>query len=107
MFEELFIQAIHDKKKIQLTFFSKEDGSLLIRTCAPMDFGPSRRSKDQSNRFHFWDYDSDSSMHTLSLLPNQVKNMQVLQESFSPSEFITWSTISSPWFVNRDWGTYS
>jgi hypothetical protein len=107
MFEKLFIQAIHDKKKIELTFFSKEDGHLLSRTCAPMDFGPSRRAADKSDRYHFWDYDSDTKVHTLSLKPEQVKDMVVLQDHFNPAEFITWSTVTSPWFIKRDWGTFS
>lgn len=105
--EEQFIEAIHSKNKIRLTFFSKEDGRNLVRTCAPMDFGPSRRAKNQNDRYHFWDYDSDTERHTLSLLPEQVVSIEVLPETFEPSEFITWSTSTSPWFISRDWGIYS
>jgi hypothetical protein len=102
-----FIAAIHAKKKVRLKFFSKEDGTTLVRTCAPMDFGPSRRAKNNDDRFHFWDYDSDTRTHTLSLLPNQIVSIEVLPDVFEPSEFITWSTATSPWFVARDWGTNS
>jgi len=105
--EQRFIEAIHSKNKIRLTCFSKEDGHNLVRTCAPMDFGPSRRAKDQSNRYHFWDYDSDTSKHTLSLLPEQVISIEVLPATFEPSEFVTWNTTASPWFVSRNWGIYS
>jgi len=35
-----FIDAIHSKNKIRLTFHSKEDRQELTRTCAPMDYGP-------------------------------------------------------------------
>jgi len=99
-----FINAIHSKSKIQLTFFSKEDQGVLIRLCAPMDYGPSRRTKNQDDRFHFWDYESDKKNHVLSLLPNQVVSMTVLEENFEPEEFISWET---NWFVKRDWGVYS
>jgi len=102
-----FIKAIHNKNKILLYFFSKEDGTVLTRTCAPMDFGPSRRAAEKNDRFHFWDYDSDTKRHTLSLNPEQVQNMVVLEENFDPAEFITWDTQQSPWFVPRDWGAYS
>jgi hypothetical protein len=102
-----FISAIHTKNKLQLTFFSKEDGENLIRTCAPMDYGPSRRARDKSDRYHFWDYDSDTKKHTLSLLPEQVINIEQLPDTFAPQEFITWSIAASPWFVSRDWGEFS
>ena len=102
-----FIAAIHSKKKVVLTFYSKEDNSQLIRTCAPMDYGPSRRAHNKSDRFHLWDYDSDTQRHTLSLLPEQVISIKATEETFDPAEFITWSTSESPWFVTRDWGKYS
>jgi hypothetical protein len=102
-----FIQAIGDRKKIRLTFYSKEDRSQLVRTCAPMDYGPSRRAKDKSDRYHVWDYDSDMRIHTLSLLPEQVIRIDVLEDKFDPAEFVTWDTSNSPWFIKRDWGQYS
>ncbi len=105
--QEDFIQAIKNKSKVLLEFRSKEDGTILERVCAPMDYGPSRHAKNNSDRYHLWDYDSDKTCHTLSLLPNQVINIQVLDEKFDPAEFITWSVEDSPWFINRDWGIYS
>ena len=105
--KDSFVAAIHAKQKVRLTFFSKEDGHTLVRTCAPMDFGPSRRTKNKEDRYHLWDYESDTSTHTLSLLPGQVVSIEVLEEVFDPSEFVTWSTTTSPWFVRRDWGTHS
>lgn len=99
-----FIAAIHSKSKLRVTFFSKEDRCNIIRTCAPMDFGPSNKAKDKSDRFHMWDYESDKKNHTLSLLPNQVVSIEILAQHFEPGEFITWQT---NWFVQRDWGQYS
>jgi len=107
MYKEQFIKAIQEKKMIRLTFFSKADGSSLIRKCAPMDFAPSRRAADKTPRYHFWDFESDTKNHTLSLLPNQIKFMENLNETFDPAEFITWNTTTSPWSVPRDWGQYS
>ena len=102
-----FIAAIRSKNKIRLTFYSKEDGTQIVRTCAPMDFGPSRRAANTDDRYHLWDYDSDTKSHTLSLLPAQLVRMEVLPEHFDPAGFVTWSTQNSPWFVQRDWGAYS
>lgn len=104
---EKFISAIRSKNKIRLSFYSKEDGQEIVRICAPMDYGPSRKAKNQDDRYHLWDYDSDKASHTLSLLPDQVVRMEVMNETFDPAGFITWSTVKSPWFVTREWGMYS
>lgn len=104
---DIFIAGIDGRQKVSLTFVSKEDGGrTLVRTCAPMDFGPSSRAKDKSDRYHFWDYDSDSpgGRHTLSLLPEQVISIGSLEEGFSPAEFVTWTT---NWHYPRDWGEFS
>jgi hypothetical protein len=102
---DVFTAAIANRTKVILTFFSKEDGDVLVRRCAPMDYGPSRRARDKSNRFHFWDYDSDEHVHVLSLLPDQVVSIQATTEGFDPAEFVTWQPIA--WFYPRDWGAYS
>jgi len=107
MYKEQFIRAIHGKRKIILTFYSKEDGCFLSRKCAPMDYGPSRRAKQKNDRYHVWDYESDTQKHTLSVNPEQISDIQFLEENFEPAEFITWDTVSSPWFIPRDWGPHS
>lgn len=102
-----FIQAIKDKNKVRVNFYSKEDNDILERICAPMDYGPSRRANNGPDKYHFWDYESDKGPHTLSLLPEQVEVIEVLEERFNPADFIDWSVAEKPWFVKRDWGIYS
>jgi len=105
--KEQFIQAIKNRRKVELIFFSKEDSRELIRLCAPLDFGPSRRAIDKSDRYHLWDYESDTKNHILSLSPEQIKSIKTLDGEFNPGEFITWDTKRSPWFIDRDWEQYS
>ena len=102
-----FIDAINNKQKVLLKFDSKEDGHALERKCAPMDYGPSRRAHDKKDRYHLWDYESDTEQHVLSLLENQIISIEKLDEEFDPGEFITWDLNKSPWFYPRDWGIYS
>jgi len=104
MYQTLFINAIKEKRKIRVTFFSKEDRTNITRICAPMDYGPSTRAKEKNDRYHMWDYDSDTAKHTLSLPPEQIVKIELLQDVFNPSEFITWNT---NWFISRDWGVFS
>lgn len=102
--KDLFISHIHSRKKLKLTFYSKEDGHNLTRLCAPMDYASSSRAKDKTPRFHFWDFESDTKNHTLSLLDSQIISIEPTNISFNPSEFITWST---NWTIKRDWGVFS
>lgn len=104
-----FIAAIHAKRKVRITFRSKEDSGPITRVCAPMDYGPSRRFKDGIDRFHVWDYfpDSGKKPHQIPIQASQLMAIETLDELFEPGEFITWSTSSSPWIVARDWGRYS
>ena len=102
--QDSFINAIHSQNKVRVTFSSKEDGRNLTRLCAPMDFGPSSRAHNKADRFHMWDYESDQRNHTLSLLPEQVLNIEIIDEKFQPGEFVTWQP---NWIIHRNWGAYS
>jgi hypothetical protein len=101
---EVFIDSLEARQKVTLTFYSQDDGHNLVRTCAPMDFGPTRIAKDNFDRYHFWDYDSDEGRHPLMLLPDQIVSITVLEETFNPDEFVTWDP---GWHHPRDWGEYS
>jgi hypothetical protein len=97
------IQAIHELHEVRVTWPSKDDGGAVqSRRCAPMDYGPGRRAHDQTPRYHFWDFESDSgTSHTLSLLASQITSVEVLDSTIDPSSFVTWDTKRSPWFVTR------
>lgn len=94
------IEAIARRREVLVTFRSKEDGgAVLVRRCAPMDYGPSRRAHDKTPRYHFWDWESDSPRtHTLSLLAMQIESVEILDTTFDPSSFVTWAP---KWFVER------
>jgi hypothetical protein len=103
----IFVEGIHSKTMVTLTYFSKEDGRQLVSPCAPMDVGPSRRAADQSDRYHSWDYESDGKNHVLSLLPDQIIRIEATTVRFDPADFVTWNLQKSPWFLPRDWGRFS
>ncbi len=71
-----------------------------------MDFGPFKRARDKSDRYHFWDFDSDSRAgpHPLTLLPARVLKIELSGHDFLPSEFVSWKP---NWYLPRDWGEYS
>ena len=102
-----FILAMNEKKLVLLHFFSKSVARVVARTCAPMDFGPLPRARDRTDRYHFWDFDSEKGSHPLNILPDQVVSIELLSEGFDPVGFVTWDTTSEPWFIKRDWGRFS
>jgi len=106
-FRDIVQLAINEKRKLRVTFFSKEDNTQLVRICAPFDIGPSRKFRDKTERYHLWDYDSDEQSHTLPLLDAQVSNIELLEEHFEPQSLITWNFKPNNWFYPRNWGNYS
>ena len=100
---EDFLRAIHNKNIIVIRFNSNEKG-IISRKCIPFDFGPSRRYKDKQDRYHLYDLDSPSKSHNLSLLPSQLLNLIVTEETFDPGDYATWQP---NWIVARDWGRFS
>jgi hypothetical protein len=99
-----FIEAINEKKKVCLRFYSKADSEVIDLVCAPMDYGPGAGVQDGVNRYWLWDYTSNNGSHTLSLLPEQVLDLRVVGEVFAPADF---GVQHSPWSIPREWGAQS
>ena len=99
-----YIEAINQKKKVCVRYYSKADSGVLDRVCAPMDYGPGGGVPDGLNRYWLWDYASNTATHILGLVPQQIVDLQVLGEIFDPAEF---GVQPSPWSVPRDWASQS
>lgn len=100
---DIFVASIHNKNTIKVIFDSKEKG-IIERKCIPFDFGPSRRYKDGLDRLHMYDLDSPDGKHNLSILPDQLLELEILEELFNPGDFVTWAP---NWIIVRDWGVHS
>ncbi|MFD0992630.1 hypothetical protein [Tenacibaculum geojense] len=103
MIQETFRVAINEKLMVRVTFISKNKG-ILTKFCIPFDIGPSRRFKDKSQRYHFFAIDNKLGNHNLSILPNQILNIEVTTSTFNPANYISWKPC---WFIKRNWGIYS
>lgn len=102
-----FAEAIYRKKIIRLTFITKDSQQQVVRKCAPLDMAPSRKTKLPCYKFHFWDFESQPKPHIVSLYPEQIMQIEVLDEAFKPEDIITWDIGKSPWTIIRDWGSLS
>ena len=101
---EQFIEAIKEKKKGCLRFYSKADRGMIDLVCAPMDYGPGAGISDGINRYSLWGYTSNDGSHTLSLLPEQVLDLRLPGERFDSAQV----EVTPPaWSIPRDWGAPS
>ncbi len=95
---DIFVQAVKDSKKIELTFFSKEELSKTVKICVPIDYNPGRRAKDRSHQYYFLLFEEDNSSYVLSLSPNQILDMQLTDHNFDITEITDWKI---HWFTPR------
>lgn len=95
-----FIEAIKEKKKVSLRFYSKADSGVIDLVCAPLDYGPGTGTPDGVNRYSLWDYTSNSGSHLLEMVPEQILDLSVLGAVFDPAEF---SVPPHAWSIPRDW----
>jgi len=100
---EIFNKGIQNMFVVEVTFVTKSNETK-TRRCIPLDYGPSTRAKDKSDKFHFIDLESSRGAHPLALLPEQILSIDLTNEHFDPSQFVTWTT---NWSISRDWGNYS
>lgn len=101
---DIFIEALQTLNKVEVTYTSQKDGSVVSRTAAPIDFGPKAKEKVPTDRYHVWDYDSPSGAHSASLEAGQIHSIAVLDGTFDPADFVKWTP---NWHVDRDWGRFS
>lgn len=101
---DIFIDAIHSKKKLRIRFYSEDDGGYIERVCAPMDYAAGTRIKDGIPRYWVWDFESDKANHSLPLRVERIEWMNDVGENFDPASFVSWPL---NWVIVRDWGLYS
>lgn len=82
-----FIDAITEKKKVCLRFYSKADTGVVDLVCAPMSYGLGPDAGQDVNRYWFWDYSSNTGSPTLGLLPGQVLDLRILGQVFDTADF--------------------
>lgn len=104
---ENFLKALDQRVKVVISFYSKDDDKTITRTCAPLDFGPSQRKGKVinmgKNKYHFWDYDSDSKQHPLSLDPSVIRELSLTENKFNPSTDFDFDFTKIYWFIPRKW----
>ena len=96
-----FLEAINERMKVRVRFYSIADSGVIDSVCAPMDYGSGDAPQGGLNRYWLWDYKNSTGTHNLSLSPQQIVELHVLNEMFDPAEF---GMRPWPWSIARGWG---
>lgn len=82
-----FIQAVKDRRKVILTWFSGEYNLNLTKLCVPLQYSPSGGGED-SECYYLWDSEGDVGERALFLPPSQIMYMELSDDTFQPDEYI-------------------
>ena len=104
---QVFLDALAAKQKLSVRFFSRKEKKEKTRVCAPLDFGPLRGALEPHDHYQLWDLEGRVKPLNVALLPDDLLEMTVLDETFDPAAIITWSFKPNAWHVTRDWGEFS
>lgn len=91
MFRDIFIEAIHAKKKTEIVYFSKKNASNTTRIVAPLDIGPWRDwkwwYKDWwREKFWFYDFTWTNTNHITPKNEEDIVSLRLLEESYVNEE---------------------
>jgi len=95
-----FIEAIQQRRKVNIRFYSQPDHGVLDRVCAPLDYGPGDGPSDGLNRYWLWDYADTTGTPTLGLVPEQIVDLRVLGDVFDPADVAGWTASCA---IPRTW----
>lgn len=102
-----FLDAIAAKRKLTIRFFDKKEKKEKTRLCAPLDFGPLRGAKEPVDHYQLWDLEGKKKPLNIAVLPDDILELKVLDDTFDPAAIITWTFKPNAWHITRDWGEFS
>lgn len=104
---QVFLDALAAKRRLSVRFFSKKEQKEKTCVCAPLDFGPLRGAFEPLDYYQLWNLEGRKKPLNIAVLPDDVREMTVLDETFDPAAIITWTFKPNAWHVVRDWGGFS
>jgi hypothetical protein len=83
----IFIQGIEQKKKLRLTFFSREHFRKLLRQCAPLYYSKRQIEGDGLDSYYLWDFEATKGSRFLALPSSQIVTMELTEDTFNMEDF--------------------
>ena len=97
-----FLEAIAERRKVAVRYYSVVDEGVVEFVGAPLDYGPGRGVPDEMHRYWIWHFAGAPSMERMGLIAPQIVDLQVLSETFDPAAL---GAAPWPWSVPREWPT--
>ena len=84
---DIFMQAVKNRRKVIVTYFSDECNLNLTKLCVPVRYDSPDAGKE-SDYYYFWDSEGEVGERLLSLRPSQIIYIELGDETFDPDEYI-------------------
>ena len=104
---DVFLEALHAKRRLSVRFFSKKEKRELTRVCAPLDYGPLRGAVEKRPHYQLWDLEGKRKPLNIVVAAEDIRSMTPLEETFDPAAIVTWAFKPNAWAVPRDWAELS
>jgi hypothetical protein len=89
---DVFVQAVQQRKKIQLAFFTEQQG-YISRLCIPLGYQP--ETEDKEGQYCFW----HGQEYLLSLSPSEIAVMQLTEDEYDPAGLPPLETKEFSWLL--------
>jgi len=99
---DVFVQAIQNKKKVQLAFFADQQG-YTSRLCIPLGYKP--ETEEAEAQYCFWCQQDGTPESPFSLSVSEIAVMQLTEDGYDPAELPPLETKEFSWLLqNRQKG---
>jgi len=82
-----FTQAVKDRRKVIITYFSGEYNLSLTKLCVPLQYSPPGEEEDP-DYYYLWDSEGDVGMRVLAFPSSHITYMELSDDGFDPDEYI-------------------
>jgi hypothetical protein len=96
---DIFVQAVQQRKKIRLAFFTEQQG-YISRLCIPLGYQP--ETEDDEGQYCFWHNQDNSQECPLSLSPSEIAIMQLTEDEYDPADLPPLETKTLSWLLQTE-----
>ena len=104
---QTFLDALHEKRCLSVSYYSRKERKNVIRKCAPLDYGPLRGAIEPEDHYQLWNLEGKRKPLNVTLRDNELLTLTLLDETFEPADIITWAFKPNAWTLPRDWADFS
>jgi hypothetical protein len=96
---DIFVQAVQQRKKIQLAFFTEQQG-YISRLCIPLGYQP--ETEDDEGQYCFWHRQDNGQECPLRLSPGEIAVMRLTENEYNPAGLPPLDPKEFPWLARTE-----